>query len=1308
MVQPMKKMLCIGLMALMMSAGLLPLLPTASAADPGDTHGHTDWGPGDWIVASQLTYTAGTEIHLTSGNLLIKNGASLTLDQAGVLFSSATYNGQYGVTVEKGGTLIIRNKGYLDWGPAITHAWKCHFLPGSNINFPKASVYHMGGLDPTNMFYTGCYVGTSNATFEWTVAGGNDIASVDLFYVDAPGVVFRNTTFSIYVASGVSVTTGASVTVDNCTFKQSAVSPNYKGGVYVYQGSAFIMNTRFTGLTTAVNTDNGEIHVEKSDINNNTGYGIQQWGLKSRITSVDNRIADNLNGIDCNQGGVLTLDGVNKVTHNQQYGINLQNMCTMTSTGTELRSNVDEAIYMRIMSTADFSKGYIMGGLVSQLIYAETMSSLTVEKTSFRSLNIGAFVVVDLGTDLTLKDNTFDATGMTANSAAVIGLDCTAELENNRVIESGWGFMAMNGATVYTTKNNFGIGGLGIMASYGASVFSEGDTFKSSLSMSTMFQTDNRALLYIQHAIIELAGNPVGLTSAGSESSMYIYDSTVKSPGLVVGGIAAGDGGYVSLINVTGGNIDMGHAMAWPGGMVQLGWHVDIKVQWQNGVPVPEANVNLMDKSSYFDLDYMADMDGILTVDVMQFTVGAMLTLKHNPYNFSAELNGMIGNTSVIVDKNLLGAKTVIIQIDDTASPELNITFPTDDWATSETIFTMNGTADDIGSSLDSVWVNLDASMGWAMADGLNNWEYELNLTEGEHTIRVEARDVAGMTTQMEINVTVDLTEPVITIAEPAGLYVTAHTFYLNGTTEINASVSVNGSAFSKTPDGKFSETFNLSDGKYNITVEATDLVGNLGSVTKEVIVDTIPPKVTCDKADGGWVNSNNFTLTGTTDGNSVTVNGANATMDLKNGTWSIKETLADGTHQLIILAKDLAGNKNQILIKLNIDTVPPVLTVKTPAGTGTYYTNNATLSVTGTVVNATLLTLNGVNVTIGTNGTFSKSFTLANGTNTVTVLAKDPAGNQAKWERTVVLDKNAPKVTITSPATGLVTNKATIDVTGTVDDLTAAIKQGTKNLTNTNGTFTVNVALSAGANTVTITATDLAGNVGTASVVITNDVTALLTVTSPKKVKLTVTSNTLTISGTSEKGAVVTINDMAIPVDANGAFSIKVTLKEGKNTINIKAVDPAGNPATQALTVTYNNDKQYTMMALLGLGILLMVIGLVLGLVVGRAMAKPKVPPPVEEEEETKPAPKEEEEETPFTPEEEELEEAPKPVTKGALKDKQGVTEAPTGTTETKPAPPKAGPKSEVTPPKATPPKSKDPDSLEDLLKDLDKKKSK
>jgi len=1312
MIRATKKMLCIGLMALMMSAGLLPLLPTASAADPGDTGGHVDYA-GDWIVVGQLTYHPGSEIHLTGGNLRIKTGASLTLDQAGVLFSSGNH-GQYGITVENGGTLIIKNKGWLDYAPGITHTWRCNFLAGSTINFPKANILHMGGMDPTNMFNTGCYIGTANATFEYTFAGGNDVGGWELFRVDAPGVVFRNSTFSFFTNTAVVITQGASATIDNCTFKASAPSPQSKSGVYVFKGSAFIMNSKFSGLTTAIGTDFGDIHVERTYINNNSWYGIQIFGQMSKLTSVDNQIDDNYNGIVANMEADLTLKGINKITHNQNYGIVLSQMCNMNSTGTELRFNGAEAITMFMMSTAEFRNGYITGGSITYLVTVDQLSSLLMEKTTIRPQGTSAVLNVVNGATLTFIGNTIDATGMTSSAAITAGQNTVVNIAKNKIIETIFGLMLVNGATVHSTGNNYLVAAAVFETSTGSSVFSEGDTMKTTMSMTTTFPADTRSLIYIQHGTIEMTGNPVALTWITSGSSFYISDSTIKAPGLDVAGIWASDDGYNSFINVTGGNLDPAHMKVMNGGMIQLGWHVDIQVQWQNGVPVPEANVRLRDMTSYFDLNFMTDRDGMLSTDVMQFSVGEMLTLKHNPYNFSAELNGMIGNTSVTVDKNMLGAKAVVIQIDDTASPDLNITFPTDDWATSQSIFTMNGTADDIGSSLDSVWVNLDASMGWAMADGLYDWEYELNLTEGKHAIHVEAKDVAGMVTEKDINVTVDLTKPDVRIAEPAGLYVTTHKFYLNGTTEVNASVSINGSAFSKTSDGKFSEQFNLTDGKYNITVEATDLVGNLGSATKEVIVDTVPPKVTCNKANGDWVSTNNFTLTGTTDGNFVTVNAVNATMDLKNGTWSIKENLADGPHQMVMVAKDLAGNKNSLQVNLNIDTVPPVLTVKTPAGTGTYYTNNATLTVSGTVINATLLTLNGVNVTIGTNGNFSTSFTLADGTNTVTVLAKDLAGNQAKWERTVVLDKKAPKVTITSPATGLVTNKGTIDVIGTVDDLTAAIKQGTKNVTTTNGSFTVTVTLSAGANTVTITATDLAGNVGTANVVITQDLTAQLTVTSPKKTKVTVTSNTVTISGTSEKGAIVTINDLAVPVDANGAFSIKYTLKEGKNTINVKAVDPAGNPATQAFTVTYNNDKQYTMMALLALGILLMMIGLVLGLVVGRAMAKPKAPPPEEEEEEetkpapkeeeeeeeTKPAPEEEEEEKPFTPEEEE-EEVPEP--KGSLKDKQGVTEAPTGTTETKPTPTKADTKPEVKP---APPKSKDPDSLEDLLKDLDKKK--
>ena len=198
--------------------------------------------------------------------------------------------------------------------------------------------------------------------------------------------------------------------------------------------------------------------------------------------------------------------------------------------------------------------------------------------------------------------------------------------------------------------------------------------------------------------------------------------------------------------------------------------------------------------------------------------------------------------------------------------------------------------------------------------------------------------------------------------------------------------------------------------------------------------------------------------------------------------------------------------------------------------------------------------------------------------------------------------------------------------------------------MSNDNGTFSQVVSLSTGDNTITIKATDMAGNVGQATVVVTYDNSVTLTITTPAKPKKTVTKDTVTITGTSEAGASIFINDVEIPVSADGSFTYDLVVADGKNTVVIKAVDAAGNEDTETLTITREVPVEGMAMSLaIGLGIILLIVGLLVGLVAGRMAAKPKGPEPrgfPEEEEEEEPTPEpdeEDEEESPFKSEEEE-----------------------------------------------------------------------
>ena len=56
-------------------------------------------------------------------------------------------------------------------------------------------------------------------------------------------------------------------------------------------------------------------------------------------------------------------------------------------------------------------------------------------------------------------------------------------------------------------------------------------------------------------------------------------------------------------------------------------------------------------------------------------------------------------------------------------------------------------------------------------------------------------------------------------------------------------------------------------------------------------------------------------------------------------------------------------------------------------------------------------LTVNGATVTVGTDGTFTKDVTLAEGANTITIVAKDKAGKTTTVTRKVTVDTSAPVI---------------------------------------------------------------------------------------------------------------------------------------------------------------------------------------------------------------------------------------------------------------------------------------------------------
>jgi hypothetical protein len=248
-------------------------------------------------------------------------------------------------------------------------------------------------------------------------------------------------------------------------------------------------------------------------------------------------------------------------------------------------------------------------------------------------------------------------------------------------------------------------------------------------------------------------------------------------------------------------------------------------------------------------------------------------------------------------------------------------------------------------------------------------------------------------------------------------------------------------------------------------------------------------------------------------------------------------------------------------------------------------YTNNATLNISGTVTAATgiqSVVVNNQYVTVMPNGYFSTALVLIAGANTVTVNATDNAGNVKSDSRTIFYDPNAPILTVSAPPDNSTVATSFITVSGNVNEtstVAVTVNNGSPQFSSITGnTFSINVNLTPGVNTVTVAATDLAGNTSSAKRTITYDASKLtLAVTNPSQ-DMTTSLATMILMGTvtnSSKEITVTITmdgQTYTWLVTNGIFKQSLTFTTAKQyVITVSALDAAGNSSSVTRNVIYS-----------------------------------------------------------------------------------------------------------------------------------------
>ncbi|MGP6229676.1 Ig-like domain-containing protein [Pseudomonas aeruginosa] len=453
--------------------------------------------------------------------------------------------------------------------------------------------------------------------------------------------------------------------------------------------------------------------------------------------------------------------------------------------------------------------------------------------------------------------------------------------------------------------------------------------------------------------------------------------------------------------------------------------------------------------------------------------------------------------------------------------------------------------------------------IGQTTADASGNWTFTPSTPLPDGTVvNVVARDAAGNSSP-PASVTVDAVAPATPIVDPS------NGTTLSGTAEPGSSVTLtdgNGNPIGQvTADGSGNWTFTPTTPLPNGTVvnaTATDPSGNASSPAS-VTVDAVAPATPVVNP------SNGTTLSGTAEpGSSVTLTDGNGnpigqvTAD-GSGNWTFTPTtpLANGT-VVNATATDASGNTSPGS-STTVDSVAPATPVVNPSN-GTTLSGTAEPGSSVTLTDGSGNPIGQVTADGSGNWSFTPSTPLANGT-VVNATATDPAGNTSGQGSTTVdaIAPATPTVNLSNGTTlsGTAEPGSSVTLTdGNGNPIGQVTADGSGNWTYTPSTPLANGTV------VNVVAQDAAGNSSPPATVTVDSSAPPAPVINP--------SNGVTISGTAEAGATVTLTDSGgnpigqVTADGSGNWTYTPSTPLANGTVIVAtATDPTGNTGPQAAT---------------------------------------------------------------------------------------------------------------------------------------------
>jgi hypothetical protein len=482
-----------------------------------------------------------------------------------------------------------------------------------------------------------------------------------------------------------------------------------------------------------------------------------------------------------------------------------------------------------------------------------------------------------------------------------------------------------------------------------------------------------------------------------------------------------------------------------------------------------------------------------------------------------------------------------------------------------------------------------------AGADGTWSYRFEpadvSGFVQGNYVLAASARDAAGnVGTAAQRTIGFDLTAPAaatVALVEDSGASAT-DALTRNG--KLSVTGVEQGASVSYSTDGgvTWAASFTPVEGLNNVKVRVSDAAGNRAVTDFSFTLDTATaaPRVAL-VTDSGASASDGITDVGT-----LNVSGGEASAlveySLDGGnSWSGSFAPVVGVNAVQVRATDLAGNQatTSFTFTLDISTAAPVVSLATDSGSSNAdrITNDGTLSIDAEAGASLAYSIDG-------GVSWSDSVSAVEGANAVRVRATDLAGNQATSDFSFTLDTTAPAqpvidsaalTNLAEPAlsgTAEVGSTVEVSVGGAVYKLAADAQGGWSVDLATATPITGTLVLGDGSYTVSVTATDAAGNesdAATQTLVIDTLAPTVPSITSLAQAGI----DFPVISGIAEAGSTVSLSIggalFSVAADAQSTWSVDLataipssgTLVLGDGTFAVTAIatDAVGNASAAA-----------------------------------------------------------------------------------------------------------------------------------------------